>query len=109
MNVQLLGYLVLCWAKPPQKFEPGRRRLRHARALARLSAELTYAPSKKGNNCKHDCTYVTAGDRTLLYQEYMSIRTDVRALNPSHSFFLPRTQALSLICTLTPFIDEKRC
>ena len=94
---------------PPKKFEPGRQRLRHARALARLRVELTYAPCKKGNDCNHDCTYVTPGDRTLLHKEYISIRTEVRTLNPSHYFSLPRTQALSLIVTLTPLKDEKRC
>jgi hypothetical protein len=62
----------------PPKYEPGRRRVRHARQLKSMPAEREYVPCRKDVKCKHDCTYVTASDRTLLYKEYKLIREDVR-------------------------------
>ncbi len=63
--------------EPPEKFAPGRRRVRHARKLARLPLALVYGPCADGLKCKHDCAFVGAEDRTLLYQEYLMIRGDV--------------------------------
>jgi hypothetical protein len=67
---------------PPRKFEPGRLRVRRARKLALVPVALVYVPCEEGNKCKHDCAYVGAGDRPLLYQEYVKIRGAVSALTP---------------------------
>ena len=63
--------------QPPKKYIPGRKQRRQGRNLKRMPAE--YVPCTKGAKCKHGCRYVTAGDRRLLYQEYKSIRDDLRS------------------------------
>ncbi len=64
----------------PKKFEPGRRRVRQARKLARLHVALVYGPCAEGRECMNDCAFVGADDRTLLYQEYRNIRCEVSYL-----------------------------
>ena len=89
--------------EPKRNFAPGRRRIKTARSVARLAVTLEYAPCKKGNRCKHDCTYISAGDRHKLYQEYMKSRTEV------HTLTLTQSQPSSLNFTLTLFVGGKRC
>ncbi len=70
--------------EPPSNYAPGRRRIRTARCVTRLAESMVYEPCKKGNRCKHDCTYISAGDRHLLYLEYMKIRKEVLTLTLSY-------------------------
>ena len=58
--------------------------------------------------CKHDCTYVTASDRLLLYEEYKNIRKNVRTSFLTVTLTPNETLTLSLTLNLTPFIDGHR-
>jgi hypothetical protein len=88
--------------EPPRKFAAGRKRVRHARDLKKVQAELVYAPCPKGSRCKNDCSFLTPNDRSILYAEYKLIRVDVRAHTQTLSLTIHVTLTLTHHFTLTP-------
>ena len=88
--------------EPPRKFAAGRKRVRHARDLHTVRAELDYGPCPKGSRCKNDCSFLAPNDRSILYAEYKLIRADVRAHTQTLSFTIHVTLTLTHHSSLTP-------